>query len=157
MVLPAASFIAALILYTVFAGDVSWTEAYAGIPAAAAIAAFVAVQHRGADRPLRLRPPLRILFGPIGALVTDTARVGAALLRALVSPVEGRVERLRFTPGGQTPGDAGRRAAVTLAASLTPNGFVLDLAPSALLHEEPVLLLHRLTPAKTPTDTDWPV
>ena len=40
---------------------------------------------------------------------------------------------------------------------LPPNGFVLDVAPSALLPDEHALLMHRLAPARPDPDEEWPV
>lgn len=153
-------FLAFIGLYLVFAGQVSGTEAAAGVPAAGLVAAYAGLRHRGESRPMRLRGPwLRLVLSPTASVVGDSARVGIHLLRALVpgSQVAGTISRQPFRSGGPGPADAGRRALVTLASSLAPNGFVLDVAPSVLLRDEHALLMHRLAPARPDPDREWPV
>ena len=148
-------------LYLIFAGQVGGTEIAAGIPAAGLAAAYAGLLHRGEARPMRLRAPwLRLLLSSIASVVSDVARVGVQLLRAVLVPgshVAGTVSRQPFRSGGTGPADAGRRALVTLASSLAPNGFVLDVAPSELLRGERALLMHRLAPGRPDPDGEWPV
>ena len=155
------AFAASFGLYLLFAGQASGTEIAAGLPTAALIAVFAALQHRGQTEPIRLRAPWhRILLMPLAALVKDSVRVGGLLLRATISPagvVAGTVDRQPFHPGGNRPEDAGRRALVTLASSFAPSGFVLDVPPSVILGNAPVLLMHRLAPSQPETDAEWPV
>ncbi len=148
-------------LYLVFAGQVSGTEVAAGIPAAGLAAAYAGLRRRGESRPMRLRGPwLRLTLSPIASVAGDVARVGVQLLRAVLVPgshVAGTVSRQPFRPGGTGPADAGRRALVTLASSLAPNGFVLEAPPSELLGGEHALLMHRLAPGRADPDGEWPV
>ena len=148
-------------LYLVFAGQVSGTETAAGVPTAGLVAAYAGLRHRGGSRPMRLRGPwLRLILSPTAAVAGDAVRVGVCLLRAVFvsgSHVAGTVSRQPFRSGSAGPADAGRRALVTLASSLAPNGFVLDVAPSELRPDEHALLMHRLAPARPDPDREWPV
>ena len=153
-------FLVSIGLYLVFAGQVSGTEVAAGVPAAGLVAAYAGLRHRGESRPMRLRGPwLRLVLSPMASVAGDAARVGVHLLRAFVpgSDAAGTTSRQPFRPGGEGPADAGRRALVTLASSLAPNGFVLDVAPSVLLRDEHALLMHRLAPGRADPDGEWPV
>ncbi len=148
-------------LYLVFAGQVSGTEVAAGVPAVGLVATYAGLRHRSASRPMRLRGPwLRLVLSPMAAVAGDAARVGVHLLRAVFVPgshVAGTINRQPFRSGSAEPTEAGRRALVTLASSLAPNGFVLDVAPSVLFRDEQALLTHRLAPARPDPDREWPV
>lgn len=154
-------FLVSIGMYLVFAGQVNGTEAAAGVPAAGLVAAYAGLRHRGESRAMRLRGPwLRLLLSPMVSVAGDAARVGVHLLRAVFVPgshVVGTISRQPFRSGDVGPADAGRRALVTLADSLAPNGFVLDVAPSMLLRDEHALLMHRLAPARPDPDREWPV
>ena len=154
-------FLISIGLYLAFAGQVSGTEIAAGVPAAGLVAAYAGLRHQGESRPMRLRGPwLRLVLSPTAAVAGDAAWVGVRLLRAVfVSEphVAGTISRQPFRSGSTEPADAGRRALVTLASSLAPNGFVLDVAPSVLLRDEQALLMHRLAPARPDPDGEWPV
>ncbi len=153
-------FLVSIGLYLVFAGEVSGTEAAAGVPAAGLVTVYAGLRHRGASRPMRLRGPwLRLVLSPMASVASDAVRVGVHLLRAVFVPgshATGTVSRQPFRSGGEEPADAGRRALVTLASSLAPNGFVLDVAPSVLLPDEHALLMHRLAPGRPDPDREWP-
>lgn len=150
-----------LAFYLLLAGQVSWAECAAGLSVATAIAVFAVVQHAGQRQRLQLRAPWRhVVFTPLGALLTDSARVGAVLARAVLrrpAGATGIVTRQPFRPGGEEPKEAGRRAIVTLGSSLAPNGFVLDLAPSMLPETKELLIMHRLAPVNASQDTEWPL
>lgn len=156
-----AAFALSLGLYFLFAGQASGTETAAGLPAATLVAAFVWLQRRGQTRTFRLRAPWhRVLLKPLASLVTDSPKIGGMLLRAMTSPagaVAGTIDRQPFRPGGDRAADAGRRAVVTLASSLAPNGYVLDIPPSVVLGGAEVLLMHRLAPSPPEPDAEWPI
>ena len=156
--LTAAVFAASFGFYMLLAGSLTWTEAVAGLGSAAAVAAYAVIQRREQERRLALRlPPVRALASTAKSLVTDTARVGLALVRALAGgPRRGEAEWQRFHPGGRSPAETGRRALVTLLTSAAPNGFVIDIRPSAAPEAEHALLLHRLAPARPLSGRDWP-
>ena len=153
----ALAFAGAFGFYLLLAGSLTWTELAAAVPVAAVVAAFMTVQRLRQDRPVTLiKPPAKVLLGTLASLVTDTGRVGLALLRAIPESVGGKATWQPFHPGSRSPRDAGRRALVTLLTSLAPNGFVLDLRPSALTEADGGMLLHRLVPASPLSDADWP-
>lgn len=151
--------VAALIFfgfYILFAGEASATEIAAGVPAAIAVAGFTVLLHRVAGRPFRLKAPwLRVLAGPLAALLPDAVRVGRVLLRALWRRPPGAVGsmvRQPFQKGGEDPASAARRGLVTLGSSLAPNGYVLDIPDG-----EGALLLHRLAAVPSDPDQRWPL
>jgi hypothetical protein len=142
--------------YLLMAGQLAAAELSAGAIIAAATVCFVLLCRRGEERGFRFRAPWVRLAGRVSvALVLDSMRVGGVLLRALIRrPVGtvGVVRRLPFHHGGDRPHAAARRALVTLAASIAPNGYVLELP-----EDEDALPIHRLAPAPPPQDRDWPV
>jgi hypothetical protein len=142
-------------LYLLFAGTVGVTEAIAGVVAASLATGLMAFVHAGRDRFLRLRPPLRALARPLLGVVTDSGRVAAVLVRAIlrrpVGPV-GTVVRQDFRQGGENADDAGRRGIVTLSASLAPNGYTLHIPEG-----ENVMVMHRLAAVAPSPDREWPV
>ena len=75
--------------------------------------------------------------------------MSAALLRRPAGAA-GQIVELPFRHGDAR--DAGRRAIVTLGASLAPNGFVLRMPA-----ERDVMVMHRLVPAGQSADAEWPV
>lgn len=100
-------FLVSISMYLVFAGQVSSTEAAAGVPAAGLVAAYAGLRHRGESRPMRLRGPwLRLLLSPMASVAGDAARVGAHLLRAVFVPgsqVAGTISRQPFRSGDAGP------------------------------------------------------
>ena len=143
--------------YLLLAGSLNWTELAAAVACAAAVSAFMTLQRACQARPITLAlPPARVLCGTLASLLMDSGRVGFVLLRAIGSRAGGNASWQGFHPGGRNPDDAGRRALVTLLTSLAPNGFVLDLRPSALPEADHGLLLHRLSPAPPLSGKDWP-
>jgi hypothetical protein len=67
-------------------------------------------------------------------VVPDFVRV----LAALTAPRRGTFRSVPFPAGGQRDVDRGRRAWVTLTASLAPNRLVVDIDPEtgeALVHD----------------------
>ncbi len=151
------TFAAMLPAYLLLAGSLSWTEGVAGVAAAGVAAGFMTIEWMRASRAVRLpAPPGRWVLGVLASLVTDTWRVGVALGRALAGGAGGTETWQAFHPGGVRPRDAGRRALVTIGTSMAPNGFVLDVRPSALPEAEHALLLHRLAPAPALSGADWP-
>jgi hypothetical protein len=156
MLLGALAALIFLGVYLMFAGQVSATELLAGIPAAVAAAAYAVLLHRVAERPFRLDAPWpRVLGKPLMALFPDVIRVGRTLLRVLwrrPPGMVGTIVRQPFQAGGADPASAARRGLVTLAASLAPNGYGMDILDGA-----DVLVLHRLAPAPLAPDQRWPL
>jgi hypothetical protein len=153
-------FVASLALYMLFAGSFETHEALAGLGGAVVVTVLAVTARHGDRRAIRLRAPwVRLLLRVLRSLLRDTVRVGAVLLRAIVHPpqrVTGRIARQIFVPGDEAPSDRGRRALVTLAASVAPNGIVLELPRSPMVGEHPVMLLHRLVPDEPAPDPEWP-
>jgi hypothetical protein len=139
-------------LYLLFAGQATGAELCAAALSAAAGAAVKVHLHRAGHRPMQLDAPWGRLAGRIGAsLARDTLAVGKALIRASMGrTIEGRAERQAFVVGDAT--ETGRRAVVTLAASVAPNGFVETIAPG-----DGTLLVHHLVPTPPKEDRRWPV
>ena len=140
--------------YALFAGEVSITEAIAGLVATGGAAAYGALLHRSRSRRLTLWAPcLRVIAGPLAALVPDAWRVGRGLLKVLWRRPDGPagvLSRQPFREGGRASEDAGRRGVVTLGLSLAPNGYVVSI-------EDDAIVLHRLVAAAPNVDRAWPV
>ena len=153
-------------LYWLLAGQLSVTEGIAGAIAVTVAAVFAALAERCADKRFDLHGPwLRVIFVPLAALVTDSAIVARALLQAIFrrpAGAVGAVYHQGFRIGGDGDRDVGRRALVTLAASLAPNGVVVRVlsdedAPGAGAPGAGALLLHRLVAALPRADAEWPL
>jgi hypothetical protein len=124
-----------LVFWLLLVGTVQDVERIAGL-AAAAIGATAAevVRSQGLLR-YRVEAPwvLRGL-GQLLRVVPDFFRV----LAALASPRRGAFRTVPFPAGGHRDVDRGRRAWVTLTASLAPNRLVVDIDPEtgeALVHD----------------------
>ena len=144
--------------YLLLAGDLTWTEVAAGTAVAGTVAGFTTVSRQCQARPLFVPlPPARVLAGTLASMAKDTARVGIALVGVSIhGGLGGALSWQAFHPGGKSPRDAGRRALVTLLASLAPNSFVVDLRPSALPDADHALLMHTLATATPLSGKDWP-
>lgn len=142
-------------LYLLFAGTVSATEIGAGLVLVTLTTLFMLVAQAGKNRPLRLRPAPRVLWGPLVSVITDSVKVAGVLVRVLgrrpPGPV-GQVSRQPFRQGGQDARDAGRRGMVMLSVSLAPNGYGLHVPEG-----EDVLVMHRLARVPPSPDPEWPV
>ncbi len=139
--------------YALFAGEISETEAIAGAFAVALAIGFAFVHRHAADRRLSFRGVRwgRVLLRPLLALPVDSWHVGVALAKAIFGGGGGEIAGQAFHYG-DTAADAARRALVTLAASLAPNGYVIGIDGEA-----GTMRLHRLVPAPPQPDRDWPV
>ena len=123
-------------LYLLFAGQVDAQEGGAAVLVATIAVCLAAVQSRLARRHYALPPHLpRITAGALASLFRDMLRLSDLPLR----PVSGQVIRQELQAGGETPRDAGRRAAAILATSFAPNKIVIGIEPGAML-------VHRLKP-----------
>lgn len=136
--------------YLLCAGELGADEVIAAVASGLVGTALSVLVRRDAGRRFRLRAPWpRVIFRPLAALAPDAVRVARLLLsrhprgEAVVQP---------FVPGGATPEDAGRRALVTLAASLAPNGYTLRIPDG---HD--ALLMHRLAHVPPPRGKRWPL
>ncbi len=139
--------------YMILAGQFSPDE----MVVAALLGAVGVVCHRallgtGASR-FSFEPRAALVIArSVAGLPLATLTVGRRLAAGLMRPVEGRrVERV-FAHGQQgRPLEAGRRAVVVLATSLSPDAFVLR-APL----DEDTLLSHALTESDAGRDPRWP-
>ena len=132
-------------IYLLFAGQLSTTEAIAGVPVSLGTALYAYALRRTASRPLGLAAPWgRLMLSVAKSIVLDTGRVAAVLIRG----GHGTSDRQPFHAGAAP--EVGRRALVTLALSLAPNGFVTEIGPDELM-------LHRLTSHAPNPDRAWPL
>ncbi|HJS87834.1 MAG TPA: hypothetical protein VJ779_20470 [Acetobacteraceae bacterium] len=152
MLLTLSTWAVLFALYLMFAGQATGSELCAGALVAMTGAALQIYLHRMGEHPLRLRAPWGRLAARAGiSLVCDTLTVGRALLRASIGrPVHGVIQAQGFIVDGTR--EAGRRAAVILAASIAPNGFVTKVVAA-----DQALKLHRLVAAPAREDRLWPV
>ena len=133
-----AWFAGLLLLWLAFVGAIQPQEVVAGV-CAAAIGATAAEVVRSQGL-LRFRVQwrwLREVWKPLLRVVPDFFVVIAALVRRPA----GRMRRIEFPTGGARDVDAGRRAFVTVAASLAPNSLVIDVDT-----EQGIVLVHDLVP-----------
>jgi hypothetical protein len=141
--------------YLLFAGQVSSHEIAAGMVATAPATVFAVLLHRARSRWMRLTAPwLRLVGRPLATLFPDAVRVGLRLARALWRPPDGAggfVARQPFRHGDAGADDAGRRGMVTLALSVAPNGYVMNVPAG-----DDAVLMHRLARVAPDPDPEWP-
>jgi hypothetical protein len=140
-------------LYLLFVGQAARVEVLAGISAAALVVAGHEHTRSVAHRKLHVVAPWGWLAVRLGiALARDTGLVSQGLLRVVGgAKSRGRMMIQPYDPGGYTPQAAARRGIGILAASLAPNGYVLEVRkPSA------GILMHRLVPEPPAADRQWP-
>jgi multisubunit Na+/H+ antiporter MnhE subunit len=124
-----AAWILLLVLWMLMASTLDPMELLAGALGAAIAATAVEVVRRQRIAPLRPRPswllrgwslPIRV-FAEFGVVL-------AALWRKVVlrRPVHGVFRAVPFEVGGRDSRSIARRAAVTMAASLAPNRYIID-------------------------------
>lgn len=139
--------------YMVLAGQFSLDEAVA----AALLGLVAALWHRavlraGAPRFAFELRALAVLARALAGLPAATVAVGVKLAASLAGPVGGaRVERAFPHGPRHRPDEAGRRAVVVLATSLSPDSYVLRLPPG-----EDVVLYHAVTARVPGGDPRWP-
>ena len=141
-------------LYLLFVGQAVRTEAVAGLCVAALATAGHEHTRSVAHRKLHVvapwgRPAVRLGI----ALVRDTGLVAQSLLRVVCgAKSRGSMMIQPYDPGGYTPQAAARRGIGILAASLAPNGYVLEVRKSP-----EGILMHRFVPYAPAADRRWPV
>lgn len=147
--------VAVAALYFGYAGQIASSELITGGVVLILTASLFVVLQRPRTRDLSLRPAWgRLLGHTFLALCKDTAEIASALGRAAWRGAEatGVITLQPFEPGSDTPEASGRRALVTLANSLAPNGYVLRI-----LEQREALALHRLTRRPPDPDREWPL
>lgn len=143
-------------LYVLFAGQLSWSELCVALPSAILPTAFLTAQSDWRGRRLTMAPSacFGVAAKALASIPLDAVRVGRLLLLSLVRRRGKRQGMLQIQPFRQgtsdNPGDAGRRALVTLGLSLAPNGYVLDTPAAG------GLLVHRLQPLPPAPNQEWP-
>ncbi|GGE00089.1 hypothetical protein GCM10011390_18610 [Aureimonas endophytica] len=132
-------------LYLLFAGSLSAHEIAVALPAAAGTAFWMEALLRVARRPLRfaIADAARVA-GALAPILPGTWRTGRALAGGLARGELGAHIRLKDIPIGEKRDGAaaGRRAAILLAGSLSPDSFVLRLQEG-----RDRMQIHGLTPA----------
>lgn len=140
--------------YMLFAGTLSWSEALTGAVLSAVGAAGAVLLTRVSARHFTFSTPHARVWGrAMVGVPLATVQTGLALARQLASPVAhpGRAETRAFRRGkADKPEDRARRVTATLASSLAPNTFVIDLP---LHHEE--ALLHGIDHRPPTTNSEW--
>ncbi len=143
-------------IYLVLVGQASATEVVAALLTGLVAALLSVAVRRTGKRRFRFRgvPWSLVLGRPALLLVSDTARVGAVLVRAVLHGprIHGATVRQAFARGGEDARDAARRGLVTLGVSLTPNSYVLRI-----LDERNEIRLHRLAERKPSANRAWPL
>ncbi len=144
-----STWVALAAFYLLCAGELSADEVIAAVASGLLGTVLSALIRHPAGRRLRLRAPWpRVILWPLAHLLPDAVRVA----RVLLSPhPHGEAVVQPFARGGATPEDAGRRALVTLAASLAPNSYVLRIPDAS-----DSLVVHRLAHVPPPRDKAWP-
>lgn len=138
-------------LYLAFCGQISAAEIAAALLAGLLATLFSTLMRRMVDRTFNVRAPSRrIVAQAARSLMVDTLRVGAVLVRAPFARHNGRFVRelpAASPDGASTDGlsTAGRRATALLAASIAPNGYVIEAQRDALI-------LHRLADVSRGSD-----
>jgi hypothetical protein len=146
--------LAAAGLYLLFAGTLSVTEATAAAAGASLALAFhVAARRCSIFSFAGPVPWARLICRALGTVIRDIVSVAVRLAAAGLTgrPGEGET-RQAFDPGDDSPQAERRRAVVTLAASIAPNGYVMGIET-----DPPMLLMHRLAPSAPSLDRTWPV
>jgi len=143
------------VCYFLFAGQFSTQELLSAGVACCAALGFAAIVHRTAERRFECARCAWVCARVMAAVAAQAWVVAGVLCRAIWRRPSGAVGTLRqqpFVHGQDSPTDAGRRAAVTLARSVAPEEFVLDIPE----HGD-WLLVHTLCRWRPIKDRQWPV
>lgn len=141
-------------LYLLFAGQTSMSELLAALCTASIAIAGHLNTRRVAHRELRIVAPWgRLAAGVAVALIHDTILIAWNLIVVLAGRrPRGAMTIQPFDSGGFTRKAAARRGITILAASIAPNGYVIEI------REPPQgMLMHRLVPQPPAPDQRWPV
>lgn len=141
-------------LYLLFAGSASRAEVLAGFVVSGIAVAGHMRTRAVANRQLHVQAPwLRLAGRIVVTLVRDTALVASGLMRVVPGRKPGGGMTMQaFDSGGFTPVGAARRGIAILAASVAPNGYVIEV------REPPQgMLMHAFVPRQSAKDVQWPV
>jgi hypothetical protein len=141
--------------YFLFAGEFSIHELIAGVFAWGAALSFSALVHHCADRRFKWTRLAWVCGRVLRSVATETWVVAGVLSRVIRRRPAGAMGitlRQPFNHADDTAPAAGRRALVTLAGSIAPQEFVLDIPE----HGD-WLWVHSLSPSPRIKDREWPV
>lgn len=139
------------VLYLLLVGSAHIDEIIAGLLSAIAAAAASLAMSHVAERHFDLHDIRwsRSIARSLWSIIVDVPRVG---LHFAVSTSPGFVQCWHIRANNNSSVDAARRALITLAASLAPNGYVLKIDA-----ERGEMRVHRLAPAAPPENPEWPL
>ena len=140
-------------LYLFLAGTVDLVELVAMAVCAAAGTALAIALEMVAKRNYAPLPPPRAIFKPLAVLLPELFIVGRELIRVALTGATGQrgaFVQQPFTPGGDEPRAAARRAITIIGVSLAPRTFVIRG------ERTDKLLLHSLPQKAASSDTAWP-
>jgi multisubunit Na+/H+ antiporter MnhE subunit len=141
-----AAWLLLFVLWMLLAGSLDPLEGIAGVAAATIGATAVEVVRRQRIAPLRPRPSwlLRVWSLPV-RIVREFGLILMVLWRRVAQRkrVHGVFRAIPFEVGGRDSRSIARRAAVTMAASLAPNRYVIDFDA-----REDLVLVHELVPRR---------
>lgn len=146
------TFPAAIATYLLFAGAFTTVELVAAVICGAAAAVWAAAVCRVARHKMRIGAGGVLAAGrALAGLPKAVLQVTAVLLRAIIGGARGDLRTQGFEPGPRESAvDAGRRAVALLAASLSPQAYVVRSEEGRQW-----LLVHSL--AASPENRRWGV
>lgn len=143
-------------LYFLLAGELSVAEAIACVPVEIIACLYAVAAARTGTAPLQLAARgVWSLVKACGAVLPDMLRVCRGLLLAVLGRRDAAgfgVKHVPFRFGALRADDIGRRAAIGLAVSLSPNGFALGMD-----YETDELIVHQFVHHPIGGDREWPV
>lgn len=137
-------------LWMVFVDNVHQPEIVTGAVVAAAMALVGTLVAESRREPARVSlAMLRYAYRPFVLLITDTARVVAALALCLWNrrTASGRFRAVRYRAAGEDPESRARRILTEWSASLPANRYVIGIDPEARY-----ALVHEMRPSPGPLD-----
>jgi multisubunit Na+/H+ antiporter MnhE subunit len=140
-------------VYLVFAGTVSLDEMATAVVVASLAALWAAVIRHASEQVFAFRrDAVAVVLRVLGNLIPATLQTFAQLLAAATfdqSPGRAQVTQFRFGTNDE-PGERMRRAIAVLAASLTPDRFVVRIE-----RDRNEALIHRVGRADGAPDPQW--
>ncbi len=128
------------LVWLVLAATLARPDVVAAVSVGLLVALAVQLRDHVAEARFRMRARWLVHLPRLGVQVLhDLGLLGRALLHPRATP--GVFRAVPFDGGGRDPIDVGRRALLTLAASLGPNTFVVDFDD-----DQHVMLVHQLVP-----------
>jgi len=141
--------------YFLFAGQFSIQELTAAALACSVALSFAGIARRTSERRLECMHCSGVSARLMPAIAAQAWVVAGVLSRAILrrpADAVGTIYRQPFRHGDDEPTDAGRRALVTLARSVAPEEFVVDIPEHG-----GGLLVHTLSRSRPVKNLEWPV